>query len=165
MKRKPAIPFKLERSGTGRYAIATLEAALELRDKHPAKWLKLPAQLRREAKEYTDSGGETCAVVKASLRNSPLNLVHPKLRALAKVDKKVGATPMPDALAVPDAVADNLKVPGHKGRFRNRATAEILRQVRELLAEGKSQHQIAKRLGLDYHALRSLVQRHLKPRS
>jgi hypothetical protein len=183
MKRKRTVPFPLVKAKTGRYTMRTTDRALELRAKDPALWRKLPAQLRHEAEAAeaaekaaaAASGGARAGLEMVTAAQQRLDearevyeRIHPKLRALAEVDVSVGNLEIPDVMNNPalEATANYLKVPGHRGRWPDKKTAELCRRVRQLLRQGVTQHQIARRLEVDYHALRSLVQRYgLKPRS
>jgi hypothetical protein len=165
-KARTAPPFPLVKARTGRYTAATTDAALELRQKNLALWRKLPTQLRREAESAERLSQEWA-------KRGPMQIVgvgswenlHPKTTELIRRYDKVGNAPFPDALVL-NQYPELLKVPGHKGRWPKRETAQLVRTVRELLADGMSQHQISSKLGLEYHALRSLIQHYrLKPRT
>jgi hypothetical protein len=161
MKRKRTFPFRLVKAKTGRYNMRTTDRALELRAKDPALWRKLPAQLRREAEEAEKLAAEAVArwpEVQRAAREL-LEKIHPKLRALAKVVPAIADLEIPELLENPawDAVADYLKVPGHRGRWPDKKTAELRRRVRQGFAEGKKLYRIARELGIPYNRLRAFI--------
>jgi len=116
--------------------------------KHPSKTIMAPGEL---LKPFLEPMPELHSLVET------VESIHPKLLDLADHDERVGEMSPGKVAGIPEAIAEHIKVPGHKGRHQGRDTLRRSRLVEEYRAEGLSLYEIAPRLGMTYNQLRAFV--------
>lgn len=142
-KRSPVF----QKNARGRYTIEATERALKLKSKNPAAWRKLPPQLRSEAEEaegFSILGETVHLTVDPKFHDErirfadPFSKIHPRLRALAKIDKQIGKLALP-WFYESEALLPYITVPGQRGR-----PADVWHLLQRLADQGMSKSEMAR---------------------